>query len=144
MTPSLMFQICNMLVLPQWLLMIVAPNWHVTGWIVKSRLVTIILGFVYIYYIAGLFTAGSFKNFSSLEGVQSLLGNSELAVAGWVHYLAFDLFVGGWIWQNAKIRHVPHYCVIPSLILTFLMGPVGLLFYLGIRLLYPPQIQAVL
>jgi len=133
-----------MLVLPQWLLMMVAPNWHVTAWLVKSRLFTILLAVVYIYYIIELFSLGSFKSFGSLEGVKSLLGNDNMAVAGWVHYLAFDLFVGSWIWQNASIRHVPHFWVIPSLILTFLMGPVGLLFYLGIRLMYPPQIQAVL
>ncbi|MEO7311230.1 MAG: ABA4-like family protein [Chitinophagaceae bacterium] len=144
MTPSLMFQVCNMLVLPQWLLMIVAPNWHVTGWIVKSKLLPIILGIIYIWYIIGLFSAGSFASLGSLQGVQSLLSKDELTLAGWVHYLAFDLFVGAWEWQNAKTRHVPHYWLIPSLILTFLMGPVGLLFYLTIRLMYPPQIQAVL
>ncbi|MES2775229.1 MAG: ABA4-like family protein [Bacteroidota bacterium] len=144
MTPTLMFTICNVLVIPQWLLMIVAPNWHITGWMVKSRLLTILLALIYIYYIVGLFSVGGLSNFTSLAGIKSLFSTDEVILAGWIHFLAFDLFVGSWMWQNARIRHVPHYWLIPSLLLTWVLGPIGLLFYLAIRLLYPPQIQAVL
>ena len=144
MTASLMFQICNVLVMPQWLLMMAAPKWHVTQWIVKSKIFPIILGFIYIYYIVGLFSVGGFKNFTSLEGIKSLFSTDDVILAGWIHFLAFDLFVGAWMWQNAQTRHVPHFWLIPALLLTWFVGPVGLLFYLGVRLMYPPQIQAVL
>ncbi len=144
MTASLMFQICNLLVTPQWLLMMLAPNWHVTRWLVKSRLFIIILSLVYIFYIIGIFSVGGFKNFSSLEGIKSLFTKDDIILAGWIHILAFDLFAGSWVWQNAKTRHVHHLWLIPIFFLMWFMGPIGLLFYLGIRLMYPPQIQAVL
>ena len=144
MTASLTFQLCSALVVPQWLLMMIAPKWHITRWLVKSKMLIVILCFTYIYYIFGLFSAGSLASFGSLEGVKALNGHDDLLLAGWIHYLAFDLFVGSWIWQNAKTRHVPHGWVVPSLLITFMLGPVGLLFYLGIRLVYPPQIQAIL
>jgi len=144
MTPSVAFQVYSALVLPQWILMIVAPKWHVTRWLVKSKMLIVILACLYIIYIVGVFKAGNLSSFSSLEGIKALNVKDELVLAGWIHYLAFDLFVGSWIWQNAKTRHVSHAWVVPSLLLTFMFGPVGLLFYLGIRLMYPPQIQAVL
>lgn len=144
MTPFLTFQICGALVMPQWLLMLILPNWRITRWLVKSKMVIVILCFVYLFYIIGHFDWKSFSDFGSLEGIKALFANDNLLLAGWIHYLAFDLFAGSWIWQNAKTRHVPHAWVVPSLLLCFIMGPVGLLFYLGARLLYPPQIQAVL
>ena len=66
-----------------------------------------------------------YKNSSRIRGSCSL---------GWVHYLAFDLFVGSWQVRDAQERGIPHLAVVPSLILTFLFGPVGLLLYFIIRL----------
>ena len=57
---------------------------------------------------------------------------------------SFDLFIGGWMWQNSQGRHVPHYLLIPAYLLTFMLGPLGLLYYVIVRAFYPPQIQAVL
>jgi hypothetical protein len=56
-------------------------------------------------------------------------------LAGWVHYLAFDLFIGSWQVRDAQKHRVPHLAVVPGLILTFLFGPVGLLLYRTIRFL---------
>ena len=56
-----------------------------------------------------------------------------LLLAGWIHYLAFDLLVGAWEARDARERGIPHLFVVPSLILTFLFGPAGWLLYLGIR-----------
>jgi ABA4-like protein len=54
-------------------------------------------------------------------------------LAGWTHYLAFDLFIGGWEVRDAQARGIPHLLVVPALVLTFLFGPAGLLLYLAIR-----------
>ncbi|HEU6452531.1 MAG TPA: ABA4-like family protein, partial [Gemmatimonadaceae bacterium] len=59
--------------------------------------------------------------------------NPWALLAGWVHYLAFDLFVGGWEVRDAQRRGIPHLLVVPALVLTFLFGPGGLLLYLAIR-----------
>jgi hypothetical protein len=58
-------------------------------------------------------------------------------LAGWTHYLAFDLFIGGWEVRDAQRRGISHLLVVPALILTFLVGPAGLLLYLAIRRLVP-------
>lgn len=145
MSPSeVVFKISSTLVLPQWLLMIALPQWHITKWLVRSRLIPVLLAVVYGFYIIPQFSTGLFKNFNSLAGVQQLFTSEGAALAGWIHYLAFDLFIGGWMWQNAQGRHVPHYLMVPAYLLTFMLGPLGLLYYVIVRAFYPPQIQAVL
>lgn len=62
-----------------------------------------------------------------------LLAKPELALAGWVHYLAFDLFVGGWEVRTAHAEAIPFIFVIPCLVLTFLFGPAGLLAFAALR-----------
>jgi len=71
--------------------------------------------------------------FGSLREVAALFANPWLLLAGWIHYLAFDLFVGAWEVRDAAENAVPHWLVIPCLALTFLFGPVGLLSYFGAR-----------
>ena len=64
--------------------------------------------------------------------MRRLFGDEALLLAGWVHYLAFDLFVGSWEVRDAQRLGIPHLLVVPCLVLTFLFGPVGLLLYLGL------------
>jgi ABA DEFICIENT 4-like len=80
--------------------------------------------------------AGSAGNFQTLAGVGALFDNRWLLLAGWVHYLAFDLFIGAWQVRDARVYGISHLLVIPCLILTFLFGPVGLLLYFLIRAAY--------
>jgi hypothetical protein len=59
-----------------------------------------------------------------------------LLAAGWLHYLAFDLFVGAWIAERAGALGIPHLLVLPLLLLTFLFGPAGLLAFALLRALW--------
>jgi hypothetical protein len=72
-----------------------------------------------------------------------LFSNPWLLLAGWIHYLAFDLLVGSWEARDAHDRGVRHLLVVPCLILTFLFGPIGWLIYLGIRTRTPRGIAEV-
>lgn len=65
--------------------------------------------------------------------MSALFADPWMLLAGWIHYLAFDLFVGGWEVRDAQQRGIPHLLVVPALVLTFMFGPAGLLVYLGIR-----------
>ena len=56
-----------------------------------------------------------------------------MLLAGWIHYLAFDLFIGGWETRDAVRNGIPHLLVIPCLLLTFMLGPIGLLAYFALR-----------
>ena len=71
--------------------------------------------------------------FGSLEAVRRLFDVPGLLVAGWVHYLAFDLFVGAWIAERAGAIGLPHLIVLPLLALTFLFGPAGFLAFVIVR-----------
>lgn len=124
--------------------MIILPRWRFTQWLIRSRFIPVLLAVVYGLYIIPQLSADTMNNFSTLEGVRQLFTSDAALLAGWIHYLAFDIFIGGWIWQNAQGRHVPHPWLIPAYILTFLLGPLGLLYYVIVRLFYPPQITAVL
>ena len=72
--------------------------------------------------------------FDSLANVARLFQTPELLLAGWLHYLAFDLFVGAWEARTARMEQIGFLLVIPCLMLTFLFGPAGLLLFLAIRL----------
>jgi len=84
-----------------------------------------------------LFTAGDVPegaSFVSLRGVMLFFTVPGAALAGWIHYLVFDLFVGAWQVRDARRRGIPHLAVLPCLLLTLALGPIGLLLYLGLRL----------
>jgi hypothetical protein len=72
-------------------------------------------------------------DFSSLTGVAELFRDPWILLAGWVHYLAFDLLIGVWEVRDAASRDVPHWRVAPCLLVTFLFGPAGWLLYLAVR-----------
>jgi hypothetical protein len=69
----------------------------------------------------------------SLDGVVALFQSRGMVVAGWLHYLAFDLFVGIWITLDARVHNFRHWWIVPSLLLTFMLGPAGLLTYYLLR-----------
>ncbi|GAB3542809.1 ABA4-like family protein [Spirosoma fluminis] len=143
MTPEAVFQFASTLVLPQWLLMIIAPRWHVTQWLVRSYLIPVVLAVIYIIY---LFGGGSvdFSAFGSLPGVKNLFatGGDGVMLAGWVHYLAFDLIAGSVVLRDAQEKQIPHWLIIVPLLACFMVGPVGLLLYWIIRLVWTRQLSA--
>ena len=131
--PSLLFSIVNALVMPFWLMLIVAPGWVWTQRLVHSALIPILLGSV---YVVGLVTAPSAPEgagFGSLEGVTLLFSVPEMVLVGWVHYLVFDLFVGAWMARDARRRCISPFAVAPCLVLTLMLGPAGLLGYISLR-----------
>ena len=69
----------------------------------------------------------------SLEGVRAFFFQRELVLLGWVHYLAFDLFVGSWEAEEARRLGIPRQVLFACLLLTFLLGPLGLLAFLAAR-----------
>ena len=76
-----------------------------------------------------------FAAFNTLAGVKSLFQNDALLLAGWIHYLAFDLFVGSWEVRDANRLGIHHLLVIPCLVCTLMLGPAGLLAYFVLRVI---------
>jgi hypothetical protein len=132
MNPDQIFGICNLIALSGWLVLIFLPGWYSSDKFIIGIIITL-LAIVYTSLIINHFSFGNLSNFGSLAGIRNLFEDPFLLLAGWVHYLAFDLLAGIFIRKNAVIHGVSHWIVIPCLVLTFLLGPVGLLLYLVIR-----------
>lgn len=140
-TPDALFSLANALVLPGWALLAFAPRWRGTQRLVLSGLWPAILALAYAALITThyLGSYGGEGGFGSLAQVAALFHNPWALLAGWVHYLSFDLFVGAWEVRNAQRRGVPHLALVPALAFTFLFGPVGLLVYFGMRAAFGQQ-----
>ena len=135
MSPDQIFSIVNLIALLSWVLLAAWPRQHRVPQIVAGLVVPALLATVYVAIIATKWGEGD-GGFSSLKDVATLFGNPWLLLAGWTHYLAFDLFVGSWEVRDARDRGIPHLLVVPCLALTFLFGPAGWLLYLGLRSVY--------
>lgn len=132
---DLWFSIINILVMPAWILLILAPKWSVTKTLVHSMLYPLILGAVYIVGMVLAYTGYGAEggSFTSIEGVRTLFSSDVGILIGWAHFLVFDLFVGAWEARDARRRGFSHWLLIPCLFFTFMLGPIGLLLYLVLR-----------
>ena len=134
--PGLAYKLINVLVVPAWALLILAPRWSWTDKIVHAVFYPLMFGVIYVTYLSlGVFFGHSNPEagFSTIEAVGALFSHPVGLLTGWAHYLVFDLFVGAWIARDAKRRDLRHAFVIPCLFFTFMFGPLGLLLYVIIR-----------
>jgi hypothetical protein len=125
------FSLAGAVAMSGWLLLIFFPRNNIAR-LIGGIVMPVALSILYLILIAGNIQ-GAEGGFGSLADVATLFQKQELLLAGWVHYLAFDLFVGAWETRDAARNQIPHLVVIPCLVMTFMLGPIGLLFYLAIR-----------
>ena len=143
MSPDSVFQTCSTIAMVGWLvLLIISPFCSGFDKFLIGIIITL-FAIVYAWLIFQVFTPGDFEKFGSLNGVMELFTNRTAVTAGWVHYLAFDLLTGIWIKKNAQKYNIHHLILIPCLLLTFMLGPIGLLLYLLVRLIKTKQYFAV-
>lgn len=122
----------SVLIFLPWLLLIIAPNGRYTEPIAFGAAIVLLLAaaiFTFIY-LTGSNGGGSFL---SLDGFKNLFRSKEMLLTGWLNYLSFCLLVGTWQTHDARHLNIGHIFVIPSLLLTMLTGPTGLLLYLLLR-----------
>lgn len=131
MSPDQIFSFANTAALVPWLLMIIAPRWKWTRSIIFSFAFSILFAALYIIMMFSYFI--EMGDFTTLGGIAEMFSVKELALIGWLHYLAFDLFVGSWELHDAQRIGLTHLLLVPCLLFTFILGPVGLLLYLTIR-----------
>lgn len=133
MTPTLVFSFANMLVFPMWILMIFLPKWRLTQFLMNFKIIPLVLSLVYLFYIVQSIRIGGLMDFGSLSSVMHLFTQENAVLAGWVHYLAFDLLIGMWILNQNKSLHIHQLLIAPCLFLTFMLGPVGFLAFIIIK-----------
>jgi hypothetical protein len=136
MNPEQIFSLCNGIAVVGWASLILAPRKRFST-LTAGLAIPVLLGGAYAVLIA-LNWRGSSGGFNTLHDVTELFSHQWLLLAGWIHYLAFDLVVGTWEVRDAHASGVPHPLLVPCLLLTFFFGPAGLLTYLILRALKSP------
>ncbi len=141
MSTDTIFTVANLLVVPGWLMLVFAPRWKPGTRLICPVVIPGLLGLLYV----GLFVTNLGRapggGFGSLEEIGTLFAVPELLLVGWVHYLAFDLFVGAWEVRDAQALGLPHLLVVPCLLFTLMAGPAGLLLYFFLRAGLRKQIE---
>lgn len=130
--PYVLFQLTGPLAILGWLSLVLAPLAPRLTDAIASLVIPALLSVGYTVLILVSWSDAP-GGFDSLANVMALFTNPAVALAGWVHYLAFDLFVGAWITRTARTEAINHVLILPSLVLTFLFGPAGFLAFTALR-----------
>ena len=132
-------------VIPFWLLLIFVPNHGFTNFFTQSIIAPLLLAIGYIYLTFNLYLEENifdgFELYSGLDGLYSMFANEILLLVFWLHFLSISLFAGAWIVRDARKFLIPKIITIPSLILTYFSGPVGLVVYWFIRIFFAKKIS---
>ncbi|WP_137125992.1 ABA4-like family protein [Roseomonas sp. HF4] len=140
MHPEAIFTAASSLATAGWLALLLFPRRRWAHWHLAGVGIPALLSLLYVVLLA-MHAPGAEGGFSTLAGVRALFARDGLLLAGWVHYLAFDLFLGAWMCRRATAEGLSPWRLYPALPLTFLAGPAGLLVFLGLRAL--PRRQGV-
>jgi hypothetical protein len=132
MTPDALFQLTSPMAMLGWLTLVLAPLAPRLSDAIATLVIPALLSVGYTALIL-IHWSDAPGGFDSLANVMLLFTNPAVALAGWVHYLAFDLFVGAWITRTARAERIPHLLVLPCLVPTFLFGPAGFLAFIALR-----------
>ena len=139
------YLVANWGVIPFWLLLIFIPYHQITNFLTQSIIIPLLLatGYAYLSYI--IYLEGNifngFELYSGLNGLYSIFANEALLLIFWLHFLAISLFAGSWIVRYSKKYFIPKVITIPSLILTYFAGPIGLVIYWFFRIFFAKKIS---
>lgn len=123
-----------------WFILIFLPRrWKQLGWIPQFA-IPFGLSMLYVTLVLTSFGTIEGGGFGSLEQVKILFANDMALLGGWVHYLAFDLFIGAWIARKADEISMSRILQAPILLSTFMLGPLGLLLFLTMRGFYKKEL----
>lgn len=142
MSPEQAFTLASIAAMLGWLLLVaavLAPQGKARSRLLWAggRLMPLLLSTAYLALLVLHWRSAPGGNFGSLAGVATLFASPGKLAGGWVHFLAFDLFIGRWMIDDVLARGASRWCLLPCLPLTFLYGPAGLLLYFGLRSSFP-------
>mgnify|MGYP001206103811 CR=1 FL=1 len=145
LTSENIYLIANWGVIPFWLLLIFLPHHQLTNFFAQSIIVPFLLATGYVYLSYTIYLEGnifdSFELYSGLDGLYSMFANETLLLVFWLHFLAISLFAGSWIVRDGKKYFVPKIILIPSVILTYFTGPIGLVIYWFMRIFFARKVS---
>lgn len=132
MTPEALFSFSGPLTMVAWVSLLLSPLLPRLSQLIAALVIPGILSIAYIALILVNWTETP-GGFDSLANVMLLFDSPAIALAGWLHYLAFDLLIGAWIVRTSQTEMIPHILIIPCLALTFMFGPAGFAVFTAIR-----------
>ena len=139
------YLVANWGVIPFWLLLIFLPYNQITNFLAQSVITPLLLAVGYVYLSYKVYQEGNifdgFDLYSGLDGLYSMFANEALLLIFWLHFLAISLFAGAWIVRDSKRYFIPKVITIPSLILTYFSGPIGLTIYWFFRIFFAKKIS---
>ncbi|MBD1138485.1 DUF4281 domain-containing protein [Pelagibacterales bacterium SAG-MED41] len=139
------YLIANWGVIPFWLLLIFLPNNQITNFFAQSIIPFLLLGVGYAYLSYKIYLENNildgFELYNGLDGLYSMFSNESLLLVFWLHFLSLSLFMGAWIVRDGRKYMVSKIVTIPSLILTYFTGPVGLVIYWFLRIFFAKKIS---
>ena len=139
------YLIANWGVIPFWLLLIFLPNNQITNFFTQSIIPFLLLGVGYAYLSYKIYLENNifdgFELYNGLDGLYSMFANEVLLLVFWLHFLALSLFLGTWIVRDSRKYFVSKIIVIPSLVLTYFTGPIGLVIYWFFRIFFAKKIS---
>ncbi len=139
------YLVANWGVIPFWLMLIILPQHGLTNFFVQSIIAPLLLAIGYAYLSYNLYLNESlfdgFELYAGLDGLYSMFSNEILLLIFWLHFLAISLFAGAWIVRDSKKYLIPKIIIIPSLVLTYFTGPIGIVFYWFFRIFFAKKIS---
>ena len=139
------YLIANWGVIPFWFLLIVLPSHQITNFFVQSIIIPLLLAIGYAYLSYNIYLEGNilggFELYGGLDSLYSMFANEAFLLIFWLHFLAISLFAGSWITRDSKKYLIPKIILIPSLVLTYFTGPVGLVLYWFFRIFFAKNIS---
>ena len=136
----------NLGVLPFWLILIFFPSSNINKFFVTSILPILLLGGAYIFalyksYLNTYDFFGNFELYLSISNLSNLFSNNLFLILFWIHFVSINLFVGGWMVRDSQKLLMNKILVAFPLIITYLIGPLGVFIYWLIRIFYAKSIN---
>ena len=145
-TIDILYNWVNIGVLPFWLLLIFFPRSHLSRYFVTSVFPIFILGGTYIFvlyksYLNSFDFVGNFNLYIGIDEISDLFTDKNFLIMFWIHFISINLFVGGWIVKDSQKFMINKFLLSVPLIITYLIGPLGLFVYWLIRIFYAKNIN---
>jgi hypothetical protein len=136
----------NIGILPFWLMLIIIPNSKFTHFFLNSIILPLILASAYLYTIYQAIVIDDpfsdiFKIYLDLDNLYTLFATESFLLIFWLHFIAINLFLGTWISKDSLKYNLPKIITIIALILVYLSGPFGLVFYWLFRVFYSKRLS---
>ena len=145
-TIDMLYYWVNIGVLPFWLILIFFPRSHLCRYLVTSIFPFLILTGAYIFvlyksYLNSFDFVSNFSLYMGIDDISDLFSEKNFLIMFWIHFISINLFTGGWIVKDSEKSMINKFLIFIPLIITYLIGPLGLLVYWLIRIFYAKNIS---